>query len=270
VDYADLVDRTEKVCRDICAFLGVSYDAQMLHLNLADLSAIYNSSHHAYLRRGIIERQEYDHELVPPSVVKKLERYRCRWEKLQSGWLKPSNNNGPQPGSVEFTYHNVMGRALTFFDSLVRAGFEFLPLAWLKVYRLLKNWVVNPPSGSMDEKTSILRDFQKHWLTISTATVMMGLVIWIHYHSNPHLMFILFYGIPCALLALVVNTRWATLFVLASSFISPMVQYDGDPDYHSKFVFVWNFFTRFFLLEILILTLGRIRLEFARLTHHVK
>jgi hypothetical protein len=78
------------------------------------------------------------------------------------------------------------------------------------------------------------------------------------------LMFILFYGIPCALLALVVNTRWATLFVLASSFIAPMIQYDGDADYRSTGVFLWNFFTRFILLEILILTLGRIRLEFSR------
>jgi hypothetical protein len=78
------------------------------------------------------------------------------------------------------------------------------------------------------------------------------------------LMFMLFYGIPCALLALVVNTRWATLFVLASSFIAPMIQYDGDTDYRSTGVFLWNFFTRFILLEILILTLGRIRLEFSR------
>ena len=59
VDYANLVDQTEKTCRDLCAFLGVPFDAQMLHLNTADLSAIYKAPHHAYLRRGIIERQKY-------------------------------------------------------------------------------------------------------------------------------------------------------------------------------------------------------------------
>jgi hypothetical protein len=163
-----------------------------------------------------------------------------------------------------------MGRALTLYDSLVRAGFEFLPVVWLRVYRLLKNWLINPPTGSMDEKTSMIKDLKNHWLTILTATGLLGLVAFIHMHSNPHLMFILFYGIPCALLSLVVNTRWATLFVLISSLMAPMVQYEGDPDYRNTFVFTWNFFTRFILLEILILTLGRIRLEFSKTGHHVK
>jgi len=72
------------------------------------------------------------------------------------------------------------------------------------------------------------------------------------------------------MLALVVNTRWATLFVLAGSLVAPYVQYEGDPDYRSTLVFVWNFFTRFVLLEIMILTLGRIRMEFNRMSHHVK
>lgn len=153
---------------------------------------------------------------------------------------------------------------MTFYDSVVRAGFEFLSLAWGRVHRLLKAWLVNPPSGKPDEKTSLIKDSQRHWQTILVATLLFGVVTVIHFHSNPHLMFILFYGIPCALLALVVNTRWATLFVLASSFIAPMIRYDGDADYRSTGVFLWNFFTRFILLEILILTLGRIRLEFSR------
>jgi hypothetical protein len=43
-----------------------------------------------------------------------------------------------------------------------------------------------------------------------------------------------------------------------------MIQYDGDSDYRSAGVFIWNFFSRFILLEIIILTLGRIRLEFSK------
>jgi hypothetical protein len=270
VDYANLVDKTEKVCRGISAFLGVPYDPQMLQLNTADLSSIYKSPHHAFLRRGIIERQKYDRELVSPSIIKKLERYRRRWEGLQSKWLDPSSATGPLPGPVEFIYHNALGGALTLYDSLVRAGFEFLPLSWLEIYRLLKSWVTEPPSGSVDEKTSLLRDLKKHWQTILTATVLFALVVLIQVHANPHLMFILFYGIPCALLALVVSSRWATLFVLLSAVIAPTVQFEGDSDYQSALVFVWNFFTRFILMEIFILTLGRIRLELAQRTHHVK
>jgi hypothetical protein len=258
------VDHTEQVCRDLCAFLAVPYDAQMLKLNQADLSAVFKAPHHAYLRRGIIERQKYAQELVPPAVVKKLERFRHRWQPQTGEEAKPASAPPAGPGPVEFFYHNAAGKMLILFDSLVRAGFEFLPLAWLRIYRLLKTWVVNPPSGESDEKMSLLKDCQKHGLTILSATVLMGLIVFIHLHSNPHLMFILFYAVPCALLALVVNNRWATLFVLASSIVAPSIQFGADADYQSAMVFVWNFFSRFILLEILVLTIGRIRLEFSK------
>lgn len=268
VDYASLVDQTEKVCREACAFLRVPYDARMRELNKADLSAIYKAPHHAYLRRGIIERQKYTEKLVPPAIEKKLLRYRRRWELQQERWLKsPLRREQSLPGPVEFHYHYALGRVLSVYDSLVRAGFEFLPLPWLRVYRLLKTWVINPPSGAADEKTSLVRDCRNHWPTILVATVLLGVISFIHYHANPHLLFILFYAIPCALLALVVNIRWASLFVLVSSFISPMIQYDGDTDYQSTWVFAWNFFSRFILLEILILTIGRIRLDFSKEGH---
>ncbi|HEX9046528.1 MAG TPA: sulfotransferase [Verrucomicrobiae bacterium] len=271
VDYADLVDHTEEVCREISAFLEVPYDDRMLHLNAADLSAIYKAPHHAYLRRGVIARQKYDRQLVSPAVARKLERYRHRWEEMQSDWLKPAANGaGIKPGPVEFVYHNLVGRTLTIYDSLVRASFEFLPVTWLRIYRLLKNWVVNPPSGTMDEKTSLFKDLKDHWITILTATGLMAAVIFIHLHANPHLMFLLFYALPCALLALVVNTRWATVFVVAASVIAPIVQYDGDSDYRSLGVFTWNALTRFILLEILMLMIGRIRRDFSRDGHHVK
>ncbi|MDR3458271.1 MAG: sulfotransferase [Verrucomicrobiae bacterium] len=271
VNYADVVDQTERTCRDISAFLGVPYDERMLRLNTADLSAIYKAPHHAYLRRGIIERQKYEKELVSPATARKLERYRGRWEKMQIKWLKPANEAGlARPRMLEFYYHHAMGKALTFYDSLVRAGFEFLPLTWLRMYRLLKIWLVNPPSGAVDEKTSMVKDLKRHWLTIFTATALMATVICIHARSNPHLMFLLFYAAPCALLALVVNTRWATLFVVIASFAAPWVQYDGDSDYHSAVVFTWNCVSRFILLEILMLTLGRIRLEFNKSDPHTK
>jgi hypothetical protein len=267
LDYASLVDQTEPVCRGISDFLGVLFDSRMLQLNKADLSTIYKAPHHAYLRQGVIQRQKYTQELVPPAVVKKLERYRQRWERMQANWLPAATKpaaTATGPGWGERFYHHVAGQLLTYYDSLVRASFEFMPLSWLRIYRLLKNWVVSPPSGAMDEKTSLVKDCKNHWPTILLAFVLLGLVTVIHLHANPHLMFILFYLIPCTLLALVVNTRWATLFVFLSAVIAPLVQYDGDSDYRSPGVFVWNFFTRFILMEIMILTFGRIRLEFLR------
>jgi len=271
VDYADIVERTEKTCREISAFLGVPYDERMLHLNQADLSAIYKAPHHAYLRRGIIDRQKYDRELVSPGTVKKLERYRHRWEKLQSGWLKPTNGaNGQEPRADEFAYHNFAGKLLTYYDSIVRAGFEFLPLVWLRVYRLLKNWVINPPSGAVDEKTSVVKDLKNHWPTILTAGAMLATVIYVHEHLNVHLMLLPFYLAPCALVALIVNTRWATLFVLIAAIAAPLVQYHHDPAFHSTLVLAWNTTGRFILMELLVLTVGRIRLEFQKTDPHLK
>lgn len=271
VDYADVVEDTEKICRQICAFLGVEYDDRMLHLNQADLTAIYKAPHHAYLRRGVIERQKYERELVSSAVAAKLERYRCHWERLQSDWLKPKAETLPlKPGFAEYVYHNNAGRVLTVFDSLIRAGFEFLPVPWLRVYRLVKNWLVNPSSGTVDEKTSMWKDLKKNWLTLLTATVLMVLVVLIHARANPHLMFVLFYAIPCALVALVVNPRWATLFVFAASILAPIVQFDGDSDYRPTYVMAWNFISRFILLEAFVLTLGRIRKDFKDTDHHVK
>ena len=271
VDYAKLVDQPESVCREVCAFLGVPFDPQMLELKKADLSAVYREPQHTHLRRGIIERQKYTQELVPPAVVRKLERYRHRWEQQQAGWLHPpATALQPQPGIIERAYHNVAGKALNFYDALVRVAFEFLPLPWLRVYRLLKIWVINPPSGDPDEKTPLLKDWKQHWPTILMATVLFFAVVTIQFHSNPHLMFLLFYAIPCVLLALVVNIRWATVFVLAGSIIAPMVQYDGDTDYRSAAVFLWNMFSRLILLETLVLTLSRIRQEFSRVENLVK
>jgi len=178
----------------------------MLELNQADLSAIYQSP---------ITTISGAASLSADNTLKNSFR-RPSPENLSASTTvgsngKPANSICPpaaqsKPGPVEFAWHNALGRVLTVYDSLVRAFFEFMPLPWLRVYRLLRNWVVNPPSGVPDEKTSLLKDFKQHWLTILSATALLGVVIFLHLHANPHLMFLLFYAIPCALLALVVNT----------------------------------------------------------------
>jgi len=271
IDYTNLVDDTEKVCRELCSFLGVLYDPVMLQLDKADKSAIFKSPHHQFLHRGVIERQKYDRELVSPRVLRKLERFRRRWEGLQAKWIEPSGmTTQPQPSKRELAYHKAVGGLLAHHDSFIRAGFEFIPLVWLRVYRLLKNWLVNPPSGKSDEKTSLMKEFKQHWLTLLTAAVFLVVVVVAHMHANPHLMFLLLYGLPAALVALVVNGRWATVFVLLACVVSPIIQYDGDPDFRSWFVIIWNALNRFFFLEVFILILSRIRLELVRVSHHAK
>ena len=145
VNYSDVVDQTETVCRSLCRFLGVPFDPLMLQLKKADLTAMDHDPIHTHLQRGIIERQTYTEKLVPPRIAAKLRRYRDRWEQQQANWLKApvsANPSGPRP--VEFVYHNALGKALITYDALVRASFEFLPLPWLNGYRRLKSRAVNP------------------------------------------------------------------------------------------------------------------------------
>jgi len=53
------------------------------------------------------------------AIVKKLERYRHRWEKLQAAGSNNERTNQPGPALFEFVYHNLTGRLLTLYDSLV-------------------------------------------------------------------------------------------------------------------------------------------------------
>ncbi len=59
ISYDDLVDRTEATCRATCDFLDVAFEQQMLNLQCADFSAVYQTANHEFLRRGVIERQNY-------------------------------------------------------------------------------------------------------------------------------------------------------------------------------------------------------------------
>ncbi len=152
VDYARMVDETEAVCREICEFLGVPFNQQMLELKQADLSHVYHAPHHAYLRRGVIERQTYTEQLVPPAIEKKLEHYRRHWEQLQDSWLNgPAARQQTGPSRLEFACDLLTGKTLTFYDSLVRAVFEFLPLSWLRTYRGFRNRAAQCPDVGREE-----------------------------------------------------------------------------------------------------------------------
>jgi hypothetical protein len=52
--------------------------------------------------------------------------------------------------------------------------------------------------------------------------------------------------------------------VIACAILPSIVKAEGDTDYRSMGVFLWNLFSRFILLEIIVLTLGRIRMDFTK------
>src|ERR1041385_8192999 len=82
ITYNDLIDKTEEVCRGLCRFLEIEFDRKMLDLSNADLTAVYRAPHHDNLRRGIIERQQFPEEIIEPSALRKLQRFRNSWRRM--------------------------------------------------------------------------------------------------------------------------------------------------------------------------------------------
>jgi hypothetical protein len=263
VCYDDLVDRTEPTCREICKFLEVPFDASMLALQRADFSAIYNAPHHDFLRRGVIERRKFSDATLTPEVTAKLRRFRNRWERLSGQRLGAARqpDGVTEPSLMERLTHHVIGAALFAGENAKRLAFEVLPLAWLRTYRLFKNWIFarNPAVKPL----TLGEQFRQHGVTIFASLVMFAAVITLDYLTGPEVSMGPFYLVPCGALALVVGRTWGTLAALVCA-VSITVFRDGmTHNFHSLLsaVVIWNLAMRFIFFETFVLLLSRIRAE---------
>jgi len=262
LDYAELVDDPEAVCRRLCAFLGLEFEPQMLRLSEADISAVNPNPHHDFLRRGIIERQQYTEQLLTPANIRKLSAYRARWERLQSKWLGSAANTArpPEPGWLERLSDTLAGRFFNLYDDVVRLGFEFLPLPWLLTYRHFKRWLFKTPlTNSPPPAAAASR--REQLPSIIAAFAYLVLLVSIQFHVNPRLMTLPLYILPCVGLALVSELRWATLFTGLCAVVAPLVQGFNAAEFKSPDVLLWNSAMRFIFIEALVLLFARIRLE---------
>jgi hypothetical protein len=264
VSYNDLVDRTGEVCRGICEFLGVPFHAAMTELKHADLSAVYDAPQHEFLRRRVIERQKFGGEdVVPPAVASKLVRFRNRWERLQGHGFGADGRatDGKEPGVLERRYHQAIGAALFAGKDAKRIAFEFLPLAWLRTYRLFKAWFRD---GHRRQEPGIRSQFLENWPTITAGFALLAGVGMADYFTGPQVSMAAFYALPVMLLALIVDRRWGFLAsVLAAGMWSLGQLDDKIMDWNALTVLSWNCLMRFAVLEILVLLLDRIRRELA-------
>ena len=263
VTYDDLVDKTEKVCRGLCRFLGIEFYEKMLDLTHADFSAITQAPHHDHLRRGIIERQQYSEEIADERLVKKLQRFRIRWNRLLSQWLHIQDNplTGPEPGMVERLYHNLAGSSLQMGHNAKRALFEFLPLPWLRTYRQMKRWFLARDAKLPLDQLSPWQEFSAHWVTILVSGIVLAGVATIDFITGPDVTFALFYLIPVALLTLIINRRWGTFAAALSAVVWSVLQHLGEHGTLEFGVLLWNSAMRFLLFQLIILLLNRVRIE---------
>jgi len=264
VSYDDLIDRTEDTCRSICQFLGIEFDEKMLDLASADFSAVFpvSAQHHEHLQRGVIKRQQFSGEVLPAPVAEKLRRYRSRWNRLRSEWTGiPDIKSGEaEPSRGELLYHHIAGLFLYTLDSVRRVLIEFLPLPWLRSYRLVKGSFL---LRRAEKRLSLLELLSTHGITILTSYAILAGVAALDYSTGPDVTMAPFYMIPPAILALIVGRRWGT-FAAAIAVVSwsaiQSIQLRGSLELG---VVVWNSIMRFLLFLIVVLLLDRVRVEAA-------
>ncbi len=260
INYDDLVDRPEQVCRNLCEFLEVKFDSAMLELAKADFSAVYDVPHQNHLRKGVIERQKFSEEIVPTAVTQKLERFHKRWQRRFGRPLaaKAAPAAQPEPALLELLLHKTFGFALHLGSSIKRLGFEFLPLPWLRTYRLFKNWFGATRYNSSD---SLVRELADSWFTILLSFLLIFATGWVDYMIGFKVTLALFYTLPCMVLVLMVSPRWGSFASAVAAFIWSGVQLCDFPDGGSIEVLFWNTLMRYGVLQIIVTLLARIRAE---------
>lgn len=262
VTYADLIDHREESCRAICQFLEIEFDKKMTDLTGADLSAVFHSPQHEHLRRGVIERRQSQND-ISPAIVQKLQRYQNRWKRLRREMLAHQDNStsGQEPALLERLYHRVAGSFFCRKDSVIRCGFEFLPLPWLRTYRQTKAWF---KAGKSTSSTRPWRDeLLNNKATILLSLVVLTLVATADYLTGVAVSLMPFYMMPASILTLVISRRWGTSAAMLSALAWAMVKNATNPfiNFSHPAVWLWDLGMRFLVLETVVFLLDRARSE---------
>lgn len=99
------------------------------------------------------------------------------------------------------------------------------------------------------------------WVTIVLAVLLFTAIVGMDYITDPHLIFIPLYLLPCMMFTLVLNLPWGIAAALFAAIMSALVQYvtGKSGDYTLATVFGWNLAMRFAVFLLVITLLDRIR-----------
>jgi hypothetical protein len=265
VTYGDLIDRAEESCRSICGFLQIEFDEKMLNLDGADLSAVYQSPQHDYLRNGKIQRRKLSNNGASPRTVRKLQRFRNRWNRLRQEMFhhRTRATIGPEPGLLERLCHQFAGSMICRVDATIRALHEFLPLPWLRTYRQVKAWFLAGRPVARAIRRPLISEFRTNKATVILSLLILAVVVLVDYRTSVEISLLPFYMIPAAILTLVISQRWGTFAAVLSAMAWALVLNVESPSINFSHldVWLWDLLMRFLALEVVVLLLGRIRLE---------
>jgi hypothetical protein len=114
------------------------------------------------------------------------------------------------------------------------------------------------PSLTARSRPALGAQLLRHWPVMMLAGLLFAVVAVVQLFSRPHLMFLPFYLIPCALLTWKIDRRWGSLAAAAAALIGPVIAHTRQPGYLQPDVMTWNTLMRFLTLQICLLFVGQI------------
>ena len=106
------------------------------------------------------------------------------------------------------------------------------------------------PSLTAKIRPSMVTIFRRDWPVILLAGLMLGIIGLVQHFADPHLVFLPFYFIPCALLTWKVDRRWGTVAAIAGTVIGPLVVNASHAGYYKLDTMLWNMAMRLFILQL--------------------
>jgi hypothetical protein len=142
IHYEEMVRDSIQVMTGICDFLGIPFDSKMCSLQGSDRSAIYEGSHHEFVKAETIVSSTERAEVLPAKLKRKIDRYVSYWKKRYNGdWPRYPETAAVSdyPGAVERFLDDARYRGLRILDGFTAFVYCYVPLSWLNSYRSFKN-----------------------------------------------------------------------------------------------------------------------------------
>ena len=132
--YPDLVANPAAELGQICGFLGVPFDAQMLDLASADFSMVPAGEHHERVRSGAVVKLSPAPEIVAEAFVAKGGRYAVAWRErfahLKLAQVLPVSPGASAPDEAERLGDWLTIRFWKEVQAVKHGVFANIPLAW--------------------------------------------------------------------------------------------------------------------------------------------
>jgi hypothetical protein len=100
--------------------------------------------------------------------------------------------------------------------------------------------------------------FTGNWAVVLVSGLLFMIVAALDFVTDPHMIFLPLYLLPCMILTLVLNLPWGITAALVAAVSNSLVDYSTSPDYEVAAVFGWNFVMHLAIFLIVTLLLDRI------------